>query len=65
MKVAEAAIGHWSQGALFSRDGKTVLAMNMVENDVQIFSFDGSSLKETGRIKLGGGAAAGRTAGIN
>ncbi len=65
VKVAEAAIGHWSQGALFSRDGKTVLAMNMVENDVQIFSFDGSSLKETGRIKLGGGAAAGRTAGIN
>lgn len=64
VKVAEAAIGQWSQGALFSRDGKTVLAMNMVENDVQVFSFDGSSLKETGRIKLGGGAAAGRTAGV-
>lgn len=65
VKVAEAAIGHWSQGALFSRDGKTVLAMNMVEADVQIFSFDGSSLRETGRIKLGGGAAAGRVAGVN
>ena len=65
VKVAEAAIGQWSQGALFSRDGKTVLAMNMVENDVQLFSFDGSSLKETGRIKLNGGAAAGRTAGVN
>ena len=65
VKVAEAPIGHWSQGALFSRDGKTVLAMNMVENDVQVFSFDGSSLKETGRIKLGGGAAAGRAAGMH
>ena len=64
-KVAQANIGHWSQGALFSKDGKTVIAMNMIENDIQVFSFNGSSLQETGRIKLQGGPAAGRIAGVN
>ena len=64
-KVTEAPIGHWSQGALFSNDGKTVIAMNMVEKELQVFSFDGSSLKETGRIAVNGGAAAGRIAGVN
>jgi DNA-binding beta-propeller fold protein YncE len=61
-KVAEAPIGHWSQGAAFSSDGKTILVGNMVEKDVQVFSFDGRSLKEVGRIKVNGGPAAVRTA---
>ena len=61
-KVAEAPIGHWSQGAAFSPDGKTILVGNMVEKDVQVFAFDGRSLKETGRIKVNGGPAAVRTA---
>jgi DNA-binding beta-propeller fold protein YncE len=61
-KVAEAPIGHWSQGAAFSPDGKTILVGNMVEKDVQVFSFDGRSLKEVGRIKVDGGPAAVRTA---
>ena len=61
-KVAEAPIGHWSQGAAFSPDGKTILVGNMVEKDVQVFSFDGRSLKEIGRIKVNGGPAAVRTA---
>jgi len=61
-KVAEAPIGHWSQGAAFSPDGKTILVGNMVEKDVQIFAFDGRSLKEVGRIKVNGGPAAVRTA---
>ena len=64
LKVAEAPIGHWSQGVLFSRDGKSVVVMNMVENDLQVFAFDGTSLKETARIKVNGGAAAGRVAGV-
>jgi len=34
----------------------------MVEKDVQVFSFDGRSLKEVGRIKVDGGPAAVRTA---
>src|SRR6058998_1389864 len=61
-KVAEAPIGHWSQGAAFSPDGKTILVGNMVEKDVQVFAFDGRSLKEVGRIKVNGGPAAIRTA---
>src|SRR5437016_1861102 len=61
-KVAEAPIGHWSQGAAFSPDGKTILVGNMVEKDVQVFSFDGRGLKEIARIKVNGGPAAVRTA---
>ena len=61
-KIAEAPIGHWSQGAAFSPDGKTILVGNMVEKDIQVFSWDGSALKEIGRLKVNGGAAAVRTA---
>jgi DNA-binding beta-propeller fold protein YncE len=61
-KVADAPIGHWSQGAAFSPDGKTILVGNMVEKDVQVFAFDGRGLKEVGRIKVNGGPAAIRTA---
>ena len=61
-KVAEAPIGHWSQGAAFSPDGKTILVGNMVEKDIHVFSWDGSSLKEIGRLKVNGGPAAVRTA---
>jgi DNA-binding beta-propeller fold protein YncE len=61
-KVAEAPLGHWSQGAAFSPDGKTILVGNMVEKDVQVFAFDGRALKEVGRIKVNGGPAAVRTA---
>jgi len=61
-KVAEAPIGHWSQGAAFSPDGKTLLVGNMVEKDVQVFSFNGRALKEVGRIKVNGGPVAVRTA---
>ena len=61
-KVAEAPIGHWSQGAAFSPDGKTILVGNMVEKDIHVFSWDGSSLKEVGRLKVNGGPAAVRTA---
>ena len=61
-KVAEAPIGHWSQGAAFSPDGKTILVGNMVEHDIQVFSWDGNALKEVARLKVNGGPAAVRTA---
>ncbi len=64
MKVAEAPIGHWSQGALFANDGRQVVVMNMVENELQVFGFDGAKLTETTRIKVNGGPAAGRVAGV-
>jgi DNA-binding beta-propeller fold protein YncE len=61
-KAAEAPIGHWSQGVVFSADNKTVLVTNMVEENVQSFSWDGTKLAEIGTIKLKGGGAAIRTA---
>jgi DNA-binding beta-propeller fold protein YncE len=61
-KLAEAPIGHWSQGVAFSPDNRTILVGNMVEKEVQAFTWDGSALRETGRIKVGGGSAAIRTA---
>jgi DNA-binding beta-propeller fold protein YncE len=61
-RVAEAPIGTWSQGAVFSADGSTILVGNMVEKDVQVFEFSGASLTDTGtRIKVKGGSAAIRT----
>ena len=55
-RVAEAPIGHWSQGAAWSADGKTLLVGNMVEKDYWVFSWDGQSLKDTGqRLKVNGG----------
>ena len=61
-KVAEAKIGKWNQGVVWSRDGKTLLAQNMVENSLSVLSFDGNSLKITGEIKVTGGPAGLRTA---
>jgi DNA-binding beta-propeller fold protein YncE len=62
-KLAEAPIGHWSQGAAFSADGKTVLVGNMVEKTVQVLRWDGKRLKDTGvNIPVNGGSAAVRTA---
>jgi DNA-binding beta-propeller fold protein YncE len=63
VKVAEAPIGHWSQGAAFSADGKTILVGNMVEKNLQVLDWNGSILKDSGHsIKLNGGPAAVRIA---
>jgi DNA-binding beta-propeller fold protein YncE len=61
-KVAEAKVGKWNQGVVWSRDGKTLLAQSMAENSLSILSFDGKSLKVTGEIKVTGGPAGLRTA---
>jgi len=57
VKAAEAAEGHWSQGPVFSWDGKTVMVGNMVERNVWVYSWDGKTLKKTGEIPMNGGAA--------
>ena len=62
-RVAEAPIGHWSQGVAFSPDGKTILVGNMVEKDYWVFAWDGKTLRDTGqRVKVNGGPVAIRTA---
>lgn len=53
--VAEARVGHWCQGAAWSKDGKTLLVQCMVEREIQVLAFDGKELKSTGAIKVNGG----------
>lgn len=63
VKLDQGHIGHWSQGAVFSRDNKTILVGNMVEKNIQVFSFDGEHLKDSGQvIPLEGGSASLRSA---
>lgn len=60
--AAEAKVGRWCQGAVWSRDGKTLVVQCMVEKELQVFSFDGKELKRTGAITVSGGPAGIRTA---
>lgn len=60
--VADAPVGHWCQGAAWSKDAKTVLVQCMVEKEIYAFSFDGKALKKTTAIKVNGGPAGIRTA---
>jgi DNA-binding beta-propeller fold protein YncE len=58
-RANETPIGHWSQGAAFSPDGKHVFVGNMVEKDIQVLAVDGTTLRDTGlRIGVKGGPAA-------
>jgi DNA-binding beta-propeller fold protein YncE len=62
-KLAEAPIGHWSQGVAFTPDGQQILVQNMVEKDIMILKVAGDKLEDTGqRLKVRGGPAAIRTA---
>jgi DNA-binding beta-propeller fold protein YncE len=61
-KVAEAKVGHWCQGAAWSKDSKTLLVQCVIEHELQLFSFDGKDLKPAGAIKVKGGPAAISTA---
>lgn len=58
-KTGEAPIGAWSQGASFSKDGKTLAVQNMIQKNIQVFKNDDGKLTDTGqKIEVGGGAAA-------
>jgi hypothetical protein len=58
-KASEAPIGAWSQGAAFSRDGKTLVVQNMVQHSLMVFRNDNGKLSDTGQaIDVVGGAAA-------
>ena len=56
--VADAPIGRWSQGIAFSRDGRTLLAQNMVERTIQVFRWDGVKLWPGVALDMGAGPAA-------
>ena len=58
-KASEAPIGAWSQGAAFSKDGKTLVVGNMIQKNMQVFKNDDGKLTDTGQtINTVGGAAA-------
>ena len=59
--AAEAKVGGWGQGVVWSKDGKTLLAQSMLDQSLDVLSFDGTLLKVTGQIKVPGGAAGIRT----
>jgi DNA-binding beta-propeller fold protein YncE len=61
-KVAQAKVGHWCQGAAWSKNNKTVVIQCMVEKNLQAFRFDGRNLKPAGTVALSGGGAGLRTA---
>ncbi len=57
--VAEAPVGHWCQGVAVSNDNKKILVQCMVENEIQVFDFDGKALNRSGTIKATGPAGIG------
>ena len=59
--AAEGKVGGWTQGVVWSRDGKTLLAQSMLDKALDVLSFDGKSLKVTRQIKVPGGPAGIRT----
>ena len=62
-KLGEAPIGHWSQGATFANDNRTILVGNMVEKNIQVLRVEGDTVKDTGiKIPVNGGSAAVRIA---
>jgi DNA-binding beta-propeller fold protein YncE len=62
-RLAEAPIGHWSQGVIFTPDGQYILVQNMVEKEIMVLKVAGDKLEDTGqRLKVSGGPAAIRIA---
>jgi len=61
-KVTQAKVGHWCQGAAWSKNNRTVVIQCMVEKNLQAFNFNGRSLKPSGTVALSGGGAGLRTA---
>ncbi len=61
-KMAEAPVGKWCQGVVWSSDSRTLLAQCMAEEEIVVFKVTGKSLTRTGAIKTKGGPAGIRTA---
>jgi DNA-binding beta-propeller fold protein YncE len=62
VKVAEAPIGQWSQGVVWSANSRRLLVQNMVSNDIQAFDFIAGRLREIARLTFPASPAGIRTA---
>jgi DNA-binding beta-propeller fold protein YncE len=60
--VADAKVGGWGQGVVWSKNGKTLLAQSMLNKSLDVLSFSGRRLKVIGTVKINGGPAGIRTA---
>jgi DNA-binding beta-propeller fold protein YncE len=49
-KLDDTRIGHWTQGVVFSPDGKEIYVQSMLERDIQVFDWNGKRLKDTASI---------------
>jgi DNA-binding beta-propeller fold protein YncE len=59
--IAEAKLGNWCQGVGWTPNSNSVMAQCMVEKEIELFTFDGKTLKRSGEIKMNGGPAGLRT----
>lgn len=59
--VAEAPVGQWCQGAAWGPDSRTVVAQCMIQQEIQVFAFDGQRLTPSGAVKVTGSPAGIRT----
>lgn len=59
----QADVGNWSQGALFSPDGRTLLVQNMVQKTISVLAVDERGVRDTGQtLAMPGGPASIRAA---
>lgn len=64
-RIAEAPVGRWCQGIVWSRNSRRVAVQCMVEEEIQVFEVAGltsKALKKVAAIKVKGGPAGIRTA---
>ncbi len=60
--VADAATGHWCQGAGWSRDGRTLVVQCMADRAIRVYAFDGRTLTPGVVIPIDGGPSGLRVA---
>ncbi len=60
--VAEAEIGHWCQGVVWSNDATKLAVQCSVEHELTLFDFNGDNLIRSGSIPVSGGPTGIRTA---
>jgi hypothetical protein len=57
IKVTEAPIGRWCQGAGWNKSSSLILMQCIAEKEIEMFKFDGKKLTPAGVIKVNGGPA--------